>query len=45
MYKQKTLATEILAAEKKRTAFWFVAFALTFALAAFDRIKGRRRQG
>jgi hypothetical protein len=45
MYKQKTLATEILAAEKKRTIFWFAAFILTLTLAAFNRIKGRRRQG
>lgn len=45
MYKQKTLATEILAAEKKHTAFWFAAFVLILALTVFNRIKGRRRQG
>lgn len=44
MYDQKTLATEILAAEKKRTAFWFAAFILTLALAAINHIKGGRQQ-
>lgn len=45
MYKQKTLATEIIAAQKQRTTFWFAAFALTLALAAINYVKGRRRQG
>lgn len=43
MKKQKntTLAFDVLRAEKKRTALWFTAFIVTFAVAIIDRIIGK----
>lgn len=43
MKKQKntTLAFDILRAEKKRTALWFTAFIVAFAVVIIDRIVGK----
>ena len=41
MQKNRTLAMDILRAEKKRTALWFTAFIVAFAVIIVDRITGK----
>lgn len=41
--KNTTLAMDILRTEKKRTALWFTAFIVAFAVVIFDRIAGKER--
>jgi len=41
--KNTTLAFDILRAEKRRTALWFTAFIVAFAVVVVDRIAGKER--
>lgn len=38
--RNKTLAFDVLRTEKKRTALWFTAFIVAFAVVIIDRIAG-----
>lgn len=38
-----SLAFDVLRAEKKRTALWFTAFIVAFAVVIIDRITGKGR--